>query len=80
MISIEQIFIGAAIFLFLSILANKISEKYGIPALLLFLFVGMLASGSTILQGGDVLLVLLNEASASKINAVLGAAPAARAD
>ena len=43
MISIEQIFIGASIFLFLSILANKISEKYGIPALLLFLFVGMLA-------------------------------------
>ena len=39
----RAIFIGASIFLFLSILANKISEKYGIPALLLFLFVGMLA-------------------------------------
>jgi cell volume regulation protein A len=43
MISIEQILIGIAIILLLSVLASKASEKYGIPALLLFLFLGMLA-------------------------------------
>jgi cell volume regulation protein A len=43
MISIEQILIGIAIILLLSVFASKASEKYGIPALLLFLFLGMLA-------------------------------------
>ena len=43
MISIEQILIAIAIILLLSVFASKASEKYGIPALLLFLFLGMLA-------------------------------------
>jgi potassium/hydrogen antiporter len=43
MISIEQIFIAAGIVFLLSVFASKASEKYGIPALLLFLFLGMLA-------------------------------------
>jgi cell volume regulation protein A len=43
MISIEQILIAIAIILILSVFASKASEKYGIPALLLFLFLGMLA-------------------------------------
>ena len=42
MISIDQILIGTAIILLLSVFASKASEKYGIPALLLFLFLGML--------------------------------------
>jgi cell volume regulation protein A len=43
MIAVEQILIGIAIILLLSVFASKASEKYGIPALLLFLFLGMLA-------------------------------------
>lgn len=43
MMSIEQILIGIAIILLLSVFASKASEKYGVPALLLFLFLGMLA-------------------------------------
>jgi cell volume regulation protein A len=43
MIPIEQILIAIAIILFLSVFASKASEKFGIPALLLFLFLGMLA-------------------------------------
>ncbi|MBI4525403.1 MAG: potassium/proton antiporter [Deltaproteobacteria bacterium] len=43
MISIEQILIGIAVILILSVFASKASEKYGIPALLLFLVLGMLA-------------------------------------
>jgi potassium/hydrogen antiporter len=42
-ISIEQIFIAAGIVFLLSVFASKASEKYGIPALLLFLVLGMLA-------------------------------------
>ena len=42
MISVDQILIGTAIILLLSVFASKASEKYGIPALLLFLFLGML--------------------------------------
>jgi cell volume regulation protein A len=41
--TIEQIFFGVAVVLVLSVFASKASEKYGIPALLLFLFLGMLA-------------------------------------
>jgi potassium/hydrogen antiporter len=41
--TIEQIFVGVAAILVLSVFASKASEKYGIPALLLFLFLGMLA-------------------------------------
>ncbi|RJQ23961.1 MAG: potassium/proton antiporter [Nitrospiraceae bacterium] len=43
MISIEYILAGAAVLLLLSIIASKASDKLGIPALLLFLVVGMLA-------------------------------------
>ena len=43
MTTIEEIFVAAAGILILSIFASKASEKYGIPALLLFLFIGMLA-------------------------------------
>ncbi len=43
MVSIEQIFISLALIVLLSVFASKLSDKYGIPALLLFLFLGMLA-------------------------------------
>lgn len=43
MLSIEYILAGAAILLLLSIIASKVSDKLGIPALLIFLVVGMLA-------------------------------------
>jgi cell volume regulation protein A len=43
MIAVEQILIGIAAILLLSVFASKAAEKYGIPALLLFLFLGMLA-------------------------------------
>ncbi|GEO06326.1 K+/H+ antiporter [Adhaeribacter aerolatus] len=44
-IQIELVLIGLSILFFLSILAGKASSKFGVPALLLFLSVGML-SGS----------------------------------
>lgn len=43
MIAIDHIFVAAATILILSVWASKASEKYGIPALLFFLVVGMLA-------------------------------------
>ena len=43
MLSIEYMLAGAAILLLLSIIASKVSDKLGIPALLIFLVVGMLA-------------------------------------
>jgi len=43
MISIEHILIGAAGILILSVFTSKASERYGVPALLLFLVLGMLA-------------------------------------
>lgn len=43
MISIEIILFGAAILLLLGILASKTSEKLGVPVLLLFLLIGMIA-------------------------------------
>jgi cell volume regulation protein A len=43
MVSIEHILLIASILLSLSILASKASARLGIPALLLFLFIGMLA-------------------------------------
>ena len=39
----EVILIGAALLVLLGILASKISDRFGIPALLLFLILGMLA-------------------------------------
>ncbi|MBP7120862.1 MAG: potassium/proton antiporter [Methanolinea sp.] len=41
--SIEYILVGAAALVLVAILAHKLSEKLGIPALLIFLLVGMLA-------------------------------------
>jgi len=43
MTSVEHILVAASILLFLSVLASKASAKLGIPALLLFLILGMLA-------------------------------------
>lgn len=43
MLAIEQILIIAAILLSLGVLASKASSKLGVPALLLFLLIGMLA-------------------------------------
>jgi len=40
---IEQIMLGAAVLLLASVLAGKLSARLGVPALLLFLAVGMLA-------------------------------------
>lgn len=39
----ESILIGASILLLLSVLVSKVSDRFGIPALLLFLILGMLA-------------------------------------
>ena len=46
--AIEEIFIVTAILLLLSIISSKVSIKLGIPALLLFLTVGMLAGSEGI--------------------------------
>lgn len=43
MISIESILAGAAILILISLIANKFSGRLGVPALLVFIFVGMLA-------------------------------------
>lgn len=40
---IEQLLLGAAVLLLVSVFSSKISSSVGIPALLVFLFVGMLA-------------------------------------
>ena len=42
-ISIEEILLAASALLFLSVLASKASARLGVPALLLFLGLGMLA-------------------------------------
>ncbi|HNS50852.1 MAG TPA: potassium/proton antiporter [Anaerolineae bacterium] len=39
----SYILIGAAVLLLVSVLASKISDRFGVPALLLFIIVGMLA-------------------------------------
>ncbi|MDD1702419.1 MAG: potassium/proton antiporter [Methanoregula sp.] len=43
MIALEYLLIGAAALVIISILANKISGRLGVPALLIFILVGMLA-------------------------------------
>ncbi len=43
MITIEQILIVGSMFILVAVFANKASEKFGVPALLLFLALGMLA-------------------------------------
>lgn len=42
-LSIETIFIGVAVLLLLSAIASKLSDRFGVPALLVFLAIGMLA-------------------------------------
>lgn len=42
-ITIETLFLISAILLVLSVIASKISDRFGVPALLIFLVVGMLA-------------------------------------
>lgn len=41
--SIESVFLGVSVLLLLSVLASKASARLGIPALLLFILIGMLA-------------------------------------
>jgi potassium/hydrogen antiporter len=48
LLTIEQIFVSIAIFLILSIIASKVAVRIGVPALLLFLLLGMLAGGEGI--------------------------------
>ena len=43
MIAIEYILAGAAVLVLVSIIANKVSGRLGVPALLIFIIVGMLA-------------------------------------
>lgn len=43
MIAIEYILAGAAVLVLVSIIANKVSGRLGLPALLIFIIVGMLA-------------------------------------
>ncbi|HYV03484.1 MAG TPA: cation:proton antiporter, partial [Blastocatellia bacterium] len=43
MISIEHVLVAASILLLLSVVASKASARLGIPALLMFLVLGMLA-------------------------------------
>ncbi len=48
MIPVEQLFIGAGVLLLAGIIASKAANKLGVPALLLFLLVGMLAGSEGI--------------------------------
>ncbi len=48
MIPVEQLFIGAGVLLLAGIIASKAANKLGVPALLLFLVVGMLAGSEGI--------------------------------
>ncbi len=48
MLSIETILLVAAVLLFLSVAASKVSDKFGVPVLLLFLTIGMLAGSEGI--------------------------------
>jgi len=43
MIPIEHILLGSAILIFFSVLSSKITDRFAIPSLLLFLIIGMLA-------------------------------------
>lgn len=42
-LSIEMIFLAAALLLLLSVVASKFSDRFGVPALLVFLLIGILA-------------------------------------
>lgn len=63
--SIETIFIAIALLLVLSVIASKFSDRFGIPALLIFLAIGMLA-GSDGLGG-----IYFDDAAAAKNVGVL---------
>jgi cell volume regulation protein A len=43
MITVEEILFGVSILLLIAIMASKTSEKLGVPVLLLFLLIGMIA-------------------------------------
>ena len=45
---IEIIFIAFSVLLFVSVTSSKISDRFGIPSLLLFLIIGMLAGSEGI--------------------------------
>ncbi len=44
----EYIYVTIGILLFISVVASKLSGKFGIPGLLIFLFIGMLAGSEGI--------------------------------
>src|SRR5690606_7587629 len=48
MIALETIMLGVAVLVIISVLASKISHRLSLPALLLFLFIGMLAGSEGI--------------------------------
>lgn len=48
MTSIETILLATAVLLFLSVAVSKVSDKFGVPVLLLFLTIGMLAGSEGI--------------------------------
>ena len=47
-LSFEYILIVAGLLLLISVFASKVANKFGVPALLLFLFIGMLAGSEGI--------------------------------
>lgn len=48
MVSIEHVLLVGALLLFISVIASKASDRFGVPALLLFLVIGMLAGSEGI--------------------------------
>ena len=60
-ISIESLLVAAASLLLVSIVASRISGRLGVPALLLFLVIGMLAGSEGIggIEFGDPFLAQL---------------------
>ncbi|HSV85115.1 MAG TPA: potassium/proton antiporter [Levilinea sp.] len=48
MLPVETILLGASLLIILSVIASKVTDRFGIPALLLFLLLGMLAGSDGI--------------------------------